>query len=75
MLILRRYLIDPACTSLKDKNRVCLTKSELVEEGKGFVESLMKDGDPCFTFQKKKRVNLLFKQVLQMTFVYFRFNQ
>ena len=49
--------IDPPCTSLKSKNRVCLTKSELVDEGMGFVKSLMKDGDPCFLFQKKKRVD------------------
>ena len=55
-------------------NRVCLTKSELVEEGMGFVKSLMKDGDPCFTFEKKKRVNMLYKQPLQISFVSFRCN-
>ena len=71
----KTFLIDPPCTSIKDKNRVCLTKSDLVEEGMGFVKSLMKDGDPCFTFEKKKRVNLLFKQLLKILFVYFRCNQ
>ena len=49
-------MTETPCTSLEEKTHVCLTKAELKKQNLGFVESLMDAGDPCFLFQRKKRV-------------------
>ena len=45
-----------SCTSLENKPRTCMTKSELEANGVGYATSLMRNGDPCFMNFNKERV-------------------
>ena len=56
MTVSCQHITDPPCTSLENKNRVCLTKDELSKKGLGVLRAFMKGGDPCFLGLKKKRV-------------------
>ena len=46
MTVSCQHFADPPCTSLENKNRVCLTKEELSKKGLGVLRAFMKGGDP-----------------------------